>query len=345
MANRIQADYDRLASAAASFAHESETATRLFSQVKQLVEQLQGGAWIGAGAESFFQEMNELVLPGVSRLINALRDAGGASKRIAEALRQAEEECARLFQGEAILETSPRPGVASAPTVGENDAGERLANDFYDNRRAPYVLNAGVPVMDYPFASGAADALKYSIKIGDQSIDVYFPVNRDPAIGHFHTMKQIADGLSMLPEANRIHIKHIQVEPGRNPDDPKYAIKFNKPNFRSYMDAGPKGIIRIFPSRSPIGQAFLDTSFLHETSHILSKRMWGTDPTRSSGWAQWEAAKRQDGTSVSGYGNQDIQEDFSETVVQYSIYKGGWYDSQARRLWGNRFKILDEIFR
>jgi len=98
---KIQCNYDQMAQAAQTFAKEGEQTSQLFQQVKRVYQQLEGGDWIGVGAEKFFQEMEHLVFPGVNRLASTLKDASQASKRIAEALRQAEEEAGGLFRGGA----------------------------------------------------------------------------------------------------------------------------------------------------------------------------------------------------------------------------------------------------
>jgi WXG100 family type VII secretion target len=95
----IQCNYDSLAEMMISFSREADQTRQLMQTVRQVVNGLQSGGWIGLGAEAFFAEMEHLVFPGVERLSNALSDAGGATKRIAELLRAAEEEAAALFRG------------------------------------------------------------------------------------------------------------------------------------------------------------------------------------------------------------------------------------------------------
>jgi WXG100 family type VII secretion target len=95
---RIQANYDDLGAAANLFARESQQTQQLMQQVGQLVGSLQGGGWIGLGANAFFQEMEELVNPAMQRLVNALNDASSAAKRIADVFKQAEEEAGSLFR-------------------------------------------------------------------------------------------------------------------------------------------------------------------------------------------------------------------------------------------------------
>lgn len=96
-APKIQADYDSLDQIAANFSKESDQTRQLLQTVKGCVDQLRGGAWIGKGAESFYKEMEEVVNPAMQRMMSALSEASSATKRIAEALRKAEEEGCALF--------------------------------------------------------------------------------------------------------------------------------------------------------------------------------------------------------------------------------------------------------
>ncbi|CAG1001588.1 MAG: WXG100 family type VII secretion target [Anaerolinea sp.] len=98
-ANVIRAEYDTLAQIAAQFAQQAEQSAQMTNAIVVLVDQLESGAWIGVGANSFYSEMNDLVFPALRRLIEVLGDAGGATKRISEALKAAEDEAASLFKG------------------------------------------------------------------------------------------------------------------------------------------------------------------------------------------------------------------------------------------------------
>jgi len=95
----IQANYDALAKSSHRFAEKAEEIRNLSKQVKQCVEHLQAGDWIGQGAEKFFAEMHELVLPGVERLGSALNAADQATQRIVNILRDGEENAGHLFRG------------------------------------------------------------------------------------------------------------------------------------------------------------------------------------------------------------------------------------------------------
>jgi len=96
-APRIQADYDSLDQIAANFSKESDQTRQLLQTVKSCVDQLRGGGWIGKGADSFYKEMEEVVNPAMQRMMSALAEAASATKRVADALRKAEEEGCALF--------------------------------------------------------------------------------------------------------------------------------------------------------------------------------------------------------------------------------------------------------
>ncbi|CAG0965384.1 hypothetical protein ANRL4_00923 [Anaerolineae bacterium] len=99
-ARRIQANYDCLQEILRQFMRHADMTVALTVQVEGLVEQLQGGAWRGVGAEAFYAEMRDLILPALRRLEDALQFAGEGTGKIHTILREAEEEAARLFRGE-----------------------------------------------------------------------------------------------------------------------------------------------------------------------------------------------------------------------------------------------------
>ncbi len=95
--SKIQADYDELASIANQFAQESSAAEQLMNQIANLVGQLEGGGWIGRGAQAFYGEMHDEVEPGLRRMVQALEDASSAIKQISSLISQAEQDASSLF--------------------------------------------------------------------------------------------------------------------------------------------------------------------------------------------------------------------------------------------------------
>jgi WXG100 family type VII secretion target len=122
----IQCDYDDMAAIRETFSQQADQTRQLMDVMRRLVGDLQSGGWIGTGAQAFFAEMEDLVLPGMDRMSEALADAGSATQRISEVLRTAEEEAARLFQGDdglgAAGGAAGGAGGASGGTGGPNGA-------------------------------------------------------------------------------------------------------------------------------------------------------------------------------------------------------------------------------
>ena len=95
--SKIQADYDELTSIANQFAQESSAAEQLMNQITNLVGQLEGGGWMGRGAQAFYAEMHDEVEPGLQRLAQALEDASSSVKQISSTISQAEQEASSFF--------------------------------------------------------------------------------------------------------------------------------------------------------------------------------------------------------------------------------------------------------
>jgi WXG100 family type VII secretion target len=96
-AAKIRAEYDTLANIANQFAQESSAIEQLMSQITNLVGQLEGGGWIGRGAQTFYAEMHDEVEPGLQRLAQAFEDASSAIKQISNVFSQAEQDAGSLF--------------------------------------------------------------------------------------------------------------------------------------------------------------------------------------------------------------------------------------------------------
>jgi WXG100 family type VII secretion target len=94
---KIQIDYDELANIANQFAQEASAAEQLVNRITSLVGQLEGGGWIGRGAQAFYAEMHDEVEPGLQRMVQALEDGSSSIKQISSIISQAEQEASSLF--------------------------------------------------------------------------------------------------------------------------------------------------------------------------------------------------------------------------------------------------------
>jgi WXG100 family type VII secretion target len=96
-ARKIQANYDSLRQISLTFSREAQKLDHMLQQVGRTCEGLQNGGWKGSGANAFFAEMNELVIPGMRRLVSALDDASSTTQKISNAFEQAETEASYIF--------------------------------------------------------------------------------------------------------------------------------------------------------------------------------------------------------------------------------------------------------
>jgi WXG100 family type VII secretion target len=96
--HKVQADYDELATIANELSQEAGSVDDLTNKIMNMVGQLEGGGWIGRGAESFYAEMHDMVEPGLHRLVQALEDGSGAVKLISNTMSQAESEASAQFK-------------------------------------------------------------------------------------------------------------------------------------------------------------------------------------------------------------------------------------------------------
>lgn len=96
-APKIEADYDLLDQVSQRFAQQGDAIAQMLQNVRSKMDQL-NGEWIGEGSASFFNEMSDLVLPGVDRLQQALENANNVTKQIGQVMKSAEEEASNTFQ-------------------------------------------------------------------------------------------------------------------------------------------------------------------------------------------------------------------------------------------------------
>jgi len=79
------------------FRSEAQDIDGLLKQTKGKVESLHNNQWVGQGADKFFGEMEQSVLPAVGRLVGALGHAGDVAQKIADTIRQFDEETKSFF--------------------------------------------------------------------------------------------------------------------------------------------------------------------------------------------------------------------------------------------------------
>jgi WXG100 family type VII secretion target len=97
-APRVRADYDQLATIAKLFGQEGEATRQALHKITRQMEVLQGGDWIGRGANAFYAEMRQDILPALRRLAQALENGQQVSQQISQIMHEAESSAAGLFR-------------------------------------------------------------------------------------------------------------------------------------------------------------------------------------------------------------------------------------------------------
>ena len=97
--NRTRANYDELGAAAKKWAAEAERTRQMVATLKQNMDVLQGGDWVGQGARAFYAEMNGQVLPSLNRLVKALESAARTTSQISQVVKETEDAAAAVLNG------------------------------------------------------------------------------------------------------------------------------------------------------------------------------------------------------------------------------------------------------
>jgi len=97
MANTIQVNYDDMNNIIKGMKSEQAEMGNLYKQTKSKVESLHNNQWIGQGADKFFNEMEQSLLPAVQKLSEALGAASDAAQRVMSTIQSADEGTKSFF--------------------------------------------------------------------------------------------------------------------------------------------------------------------------------------------------------------------------------------------------------
>jgi WXG100 family type VII secretion target len=97
MAGTTQVNYDDMQNIIKSLRSEEEEINQLLKQTQSKVESLHNNQWIGQGADQFFNEMEQSVLPAMGRLAQALGVGANVAQQIINIIHQADEETKSFF--------------------------------------------------------------------------------------------------------------------------------------------------------------------------------------------------------------------------------------------------------
>jgi WXG100 family type VII secretion target len=97
-APKVRSDYQGLRQIASLFGRQADASRQTTSNLKNRMEKLRGGDWVGKGANKFYGEMDSSVLPTITRLVAAMDKASSITDKIAKIMKQAEDDSSACFK-------------------------------------------------------------------------------------------------------------------------------------------------------------------------------------------------------------------------------------------------------
>lgn len=131
--DKVQYKYAEMQEIAKEARAKSDSTAQTRQRLNQQIQTLHDGGWVGKGAQSFFAEMQNDILPAVSRLENALEQLGMVLLQSADTMREAEERAAQLFRtGEGRDGSSTGGGNNNGSTGGSSGSGTKSGTPITD---------------------------------------------------------------------------------------------------------------------------------------------------------------------------------------------------------------------
>ncbi len=232
---------------------------------------------------------------------------------------------------------SAEPKIPTECAYLKNASTVESSKANFDRIRKPAKLSAPKEIKyKFPGDEAEQDALEYEIEVDGKKKQMIMPKN-PPASKSLPTAQQLADSLGAVPPGQFDKIPKIVASPRPNPSDEYWAKEYNKPGFTSAATGGPSGVT-FYPSNN-WSQEFTDSTMIHEGGHTYSQDLWKNDDTKKA----WQKAIDEDKRTPSDYAKSSIGEDFSESLVMYSLSKGTSCEATAKQLYPSRYKVLDGL--
>jgi WXG100 family type VII secretion target len=173
----VQAKYEELDALARRFGQRAQANQELQRRIRRNVDALRNGGWQGRGSAAFLGEMDGKIFPGLKRLGEALEKARSTTLELKAILQQAEEEAARVFQGNGAVPVAANKsswwskygewvhggldGLGLVPGLGEVADGVNALIYLAEGRRLEAGLSAAAML---PFGGWGATAGKWGLK-------------------------------------------------------------------------------------------------------------------------------------------------------------------------------------
>lgn len=211
--------------------------------------------------------------------------------------------------------------------------------DFDKNRQKVTVGPKTTGTYQFPGDKAPQAANFYNADINGQTVKIIEPAG-GPVAGKFlPTVDQTAQSLGAVPPGQLATIQQVVLSPNPNPSDAYWAKQYNTPGFTSAATGGNGGVTH-YPLSSALTQDRLDSNTIHEGGHTYSQELWKDAKNKSD----WEDAIKKDDQAPSQYSESAPTEDFSESLVMYTLAKGTPCEAAARAIYPNRFAVFDKLF-
>lgn len=186
----------------------------------------------------------------------------------------------------------------------------------------------------------------YPVTVGGQTIPIIMSPSPPRQAGmSLPTKDQVAQALTQLPPRQLAEIKEVVLSPQASPGDAVYQKLYKNPNHHA-MATGADGTMTFYPQRT-YEQSEINHAMIHEGGHIFSERFWSDaknrTPAEKNFESEWKNAIKDDGKYPSEYSKSAPKEDFSEALTMYTVTKGTPCEDAARKLYPNRYRLLDEL--
>lgn len=99
MAEEIVVNFERLTTVSSNMQQQADQVQQLINALNPKIEDLRAGGWIGNGANAFYQEIDNLVMPTLVALKKALEETQDTFTQMATDFNNADDEISRLMGG------------------------------------------------------------------------------------------------------------------------------------------------------------------------------------------------------------------------------------------------------
>jgi WXG100 family type VII secretion target len=93
----VRASHDELPKIGKTFGSESAQVKATIDRLNRVIQVLEGGDWVGQGANAFFSEMRSVVMPALVRLMKALETGDRVTQQINKLVEEVEQDTAHFF--------------------------------------------------------------------------------------------------------------------------------------------------------------------------------------------------------------------------------------------------------